>query len=67
MTLCRLLSGHVGFGKIMTHEDFGILNSAKEALAFAILAHATLLGEPNNVPNATGAARRLVLGSIVPA
>jgi anhydro-N-acetylmuramic acid kinase len=51
---------------LFTHEDFGIANDAKEALAFAILAHETLLGRPSNVPNATGARRAVVLGKIVP-
>lgn len=40
--------------------------TAKEAVAFALLGAATLDGEPSNVPSATGARRRVVLGSITP-
>lgn len=47
-------------------EDLGVRADAKEALAFALLAHLTLSGEPGNVPGATGAARRVPLGSITP-
>jgi anhydro-N-acetylmuramic acid kinase len=65
-TLRRMLAERVGAGELLTHEDFGIANSAKEALAFAILAHETLLGRPSNVPSATGARRPVVLGKIVP-
>jgi len=65
-TLRRMLSACMGVGELFTHEDFGIANAAKEALAFAILAHETLLGKPGNVPNATGARRAVVLGKIVP-
>jgi anhydro-N-acetylmuramic acid kinase len=50
----------------LTHEDFGIANAAKEALAFAILAHQTLLVAPGNIPSATGTRRAAVLGKIVP-
>jgi len=50
----------------LTHDDFGIDNAAKEPLAFAILAHETLLGRPSNVPSATGAKRAVILGKIVP-
>lgn len=39
---------------------------AKEAVAFAVLAHETLAGRPANVPAATGAAGPRVLGSVVP-
>jgi anhydro-N-acetylmuramic acid kinase len=52
-------------GLLLTHEDFGIPNSAKEALAFAIMAHETLAGRPSNVPSATGATRQVILGKIV--
>jgi anhydro-N-acetylmuramic acid kinase len=65
-TLRRMLSQRLDVGELLTHEDFGIANAAKEALAFAILAHETLLGRPANVPNATGARRAVVLGKIVP-
>jgi anhydro-N-acetylmuramic acid kinase len=62
-----MLSERLGLGELLTHEDFGIANAAKEALAFAILAHETLLGERSNVPSATGARRPVVLGKIIPA
>jgi len=65
-TLRRMLARQIGVGELLTHEDFGIANAAKEALAFAILAHETLLGKPGNVPTATGARRSVVLGKIVP-
>lgn len=51
---------------IFTHEDFGMDSSAKEPLAFALLAQATLHGEPGNVPAVTGARRAVVLGKIIP-
>jgi anhydro-N-acetylmuramic acid kinase len=47
-------------------ETLGVPAAAKEALAFALLAHLTLSGEPGNVPAATGAARPVVLGRISP-
>ncbi|MGC3958456.1 MAG: anhydro-N-acetylmuramic acid kinase [Verrucomicrobiota bacterium] len=65
-TLLRRLQDRIGFGTVCSHEDFGIDSSAKEPLAFAILAHATLTGEPSNVPSVTGARRAVVLGKIVP-
>jgi anhydro-N-acetylmuramic acid kinase len=65
-TLRQMLAQRIGVGELLTHEDFGIANAAKEALAFAILAHETLLGKSSNVPTATGARRAAVLGKIVP-
>jgi len=47
-------------------DALGVAAEAKEALAFALLAHRTLRGEPGNVPGATGAARFVVLGTITP-
>jgi anhydro-N-acetylmuramic acid kinase len=51
---------------VTTPEDYGYPNDALEALVFAILAHETLAGYPNNIPRATGARRPVVLGKIVP-
>jgi len=51
----------------LSHEDFGIPNAAKEALAFAILAYQTLAGRNSNVPSATGAHHAVVLGKVTPA
>ena len=48
-----------------THEDFGLANEAKEALAFALLAYETLHGRPSNVPAVTGARHAVVLGKMV--
>lgn len=51
---------------LMPLERLGANSQAKEALAFAFLAHLTLCGRPGNVPAATGAARPVVLGQITP-
>lgn len=47
-----------------THDAHGIPGDAKEALAFALLACATLHGIPSNVPSATGARGPRVLGTL---
>jgi anhydro-N-acetylmuramic acid kinase len=49
-----------------TTETLGVEPSAKEALAFALLAHMTLCGRAGNVPSATGAVHPVVLGHITP-
>jgi anhydro-N-acetylmuramic acid kinase len=51
---------------VSTLDQLGMPADAKEAVAFALLAAATLDGEPSNVPAATGARRAVVLGSITP-
>jgi anhydro-N-acetylmuramic acid kinase len=43
-------------------DEFGIPSGAKEALAFALLGHAGVMGIPGNFPRATGARRAVVLG-----
>lgn len=47
-------------------EDLPFPPDAKEAVAFALLAAATLDNLPSNVPSCTGASRRVILGSITP-
>ena len=43
-------------------DEFGIPAEAKEALAFALLGHASLMGRAGNLPRVTGARQGAVLG-----
>jgi anhydro-N-acetylmuramic acid kinase len=47
-------------------DVLGLPEAAKEAVCFALLASEHLSGTPANVPTATGARRRVVLGSLTP-
>lgn len=49
---------------VKTTAEFGVPDDAKEALAFAILGHETLMGRPSNLPSVTGASRPVVLGNL---
>lgn len=51
---------------LRSHDKLGIPGNAKEAVAFALLGHETLVGRPGNLPPCTGASRTVVLGKIVP-
>jgi anhydro-N-acetylmuramic acid kinase len=50
---------------VVSSDAHGLPTGAKEALAFALLGLACLDSIPANVPRATGARRRVVLGKIV--
>jgi len=45
-------------------DEFGLPAEAKEAVAFALLAHETWHRRPSNVPSATGAKQAAILGKI---
>jgi len=49
---------------VTSSADFGIDPDAKEAIAFAILAHETWNRRPGNLPAATGARRPVILGCV---
>ncbi len=49
---------------VLTTDDVGLNADAKEAIAFAVLAHWRVLGIPGNLPSATGAAQAVLLGDI---
>jgi len=50
--------------KIRRSDELGINADAKEAIAFAVLAHRTVMGFAGNLPSATGAKMPVILGSI---
>jgi len=50
--------------QIVSSDDFQIPVDAKEAITFAILANETIMQRPGNLPSATGANKRVILGKI---
>jgi anhydro-N-acetylmuramic acid kinase len=64
--LMAILSGEMDrLGlRLRFSDEFGLPSEAKEAVAFAILAHETWHRRPSNIPSATGAKRPAVLGKI---
>ena len=51
---------------IRMSDDYGMPVDAREATAFAMLGNETICGTACNLPQATGASRRVVLGAISP-
>jgi anhydro-N-acetylmuramic acid kinase len=60
------LAGYLPGVAISTSTSHGVDADAKEAIAFAVLAHATWRRRPANLPSATGASEPVILGSITP-
>jgi len=50
--------------QVQTTDDYGLPAEAKEAVAFAILAHETWLRRPGTLPSATGARHAVILGQV---
>ncbi len=64
-TLKSMISDYIQDIPVITLDDTGlIISQAREALSFALLAYAAMLGIPNNIPSATGAKKQVVLGKI---
>lgn len=50
--------------KIRTHKDFKINDKFKEAIAFAMLGFCTINRKTNNLPDCTGAKKRVIMGVV---
>ena len=50
--------------RVTTTAEFGVDPDAKEAIAFAVLAHRTWRKQTGNLPSATGARRAVLLGKV---
>jgi len=50
--------------EVLPSSELGVLEDAKEAFAFALMAYETFHHRPSNVPSATGARRPAILGKI---
>ena len=49
---------------VLTQEDLGYSSDAKEAIAFVILGNETMHHQFSNVPKATGAKQKVILGNV---
>ncbi len=65
LTIMRRLGELLSDTEVASVDSFGISSDAKEAIAFAILANETLHGNAGNLPSATGASVRKILGKFV--
>jgi anhydro-N-acetylmuramic acid kinase len=63
LIMAQLAAALVGI-QVKTSTALGVPEDGKEAFAFAILAYETFHGRPANLPSATGAKRRAILGKV---
>ncbi len=63
-TMMAYLQAFLPAVKLRTSTEFGIDSDAKEAIAFAILAHETWHHRASNLPSATGARHPVILGKV---
>jgi anhydro-N-acetylmuramic acid kinase len=63
-TMMAYMQAFLPDAKLRTSNEFGIDSDAKEAIAFAVLAHETWYRRPSNLPSATGARRPVILGKV---
>ena len=65
VTLLQMISQRLPAHVVVTTTaSLGVPDQAREAMAFAVLGHESLMGRPSNLPAVTGARRPVVLGSI---
>jgi len=64
--LVERLAARISPARLIASDDLGLPVDSKEAVAFALLADAFLMGVPAGIPAVTGAEEPVVLGSLVP-
>jgi anhydro-N-acetylmuramic acid kinase len=62
--LLKQLSERLDPIKVETTAELGMPVECREAAAFALIAHETMAGRASSLPQVTGAARAVVLGSV---
>ncbi len=63
-TLMRMLRSLLPKRNVVPLERFGMSSDAREAAAFALLAHQFLSGRANNLPSVTGAGKPVIMGKL---
>jgi len=64
-TLLRMIGERLPPGiEVTTTAAFGVPDQAREAMAFALLGHESLMGRPGNLPAVTGARGPVILGCV---
>ena len=65
LTLLKMIGQRLPEGiAVSTTSAFGIPDQGREAMAFAMIAHQSLLGKSGNLPQVTGARVPVVLGTV---
>jgi anhydro-N-acetylmuramic acid kinase len=62
--LMNMLHEELAQLQIVTSDELNIPADAREAISFAVLANETIMQRPGNLPSATGAQKKVVLGKI---
>ncbi len=62
-TLLAMIAANLE-AEVVTSTSLGVLDTDREAMAFALLAHASMMGVPSNIPAVTGAERAVILGTV---
>jgi len=64
-TLLRMIEARLPGGiAVRPSAEYGVPDQAREAMAFALIAHESLMGRPGNLPAVTGARHPVVLGNL---
>lgn len=66
-TLVQMIAAQVAPVRVRRFDEIFFDGEAKEAMAFALLAHLHVSGQAGNVPRATGAKGPRILGKLTPA